>query len=361
MAFVQNDDAALLRGVTQVIEERKAAGLDGLVGGLEFVVINTEPANFMKTVAEFLAFTGHDIVEAFEDEACKVCVLSRPGSADVLVSARLRGGNPFAAANAGPKTGSMPDARLETFVFSSPDLPRLALIQRGRGVAFLSPTVLDRPACRFIQTAPSAFTGNSVGFVQWKAGARRSYATSRAKSLSLNLVKPNKAYLAGIGKLDHAATRVRAEERDAAILEFMGLTNYSFDFAVYVESLNSITSVARLSADDYAQVFTSGIAPFKNLEESGPTEKFIYNYNTRAHHLAFETQNIEDAVVGLKADGLGFISDLVGSREEGLKQIFSQMSPTTFLINEYIKRYDGFDGFFTKSNVTLLTKATENQ
>jgi hypothetical protein len=361
MAFVHNDDAALLRGVERVLEERRAVGLGGLVGGLECVVINTEAANFARTVAEFLAFTGHDLAEAFEDGRRRVCVLSRPGSADILVGARLRGDNPFAALNAAPKTASLPNARLETFVFSSPDLSRLARLQRARGVAFLSPEVLDHPSGRFLQTAPSALTGNSIGYVQWAPGARRAYAGPGAKALDLGLVKPDRPYLAGIGRLDHVATRVRAEERDAAILEFMGLTNYHFDFAVYVESLNSITSVARLSADDYAQVFTSGIAPFTNLAESGPTEKFIHNYNTRAHHLAFETSNIEDAVAGLAADGLGFISELVGSREEGLKQIFSQMSPTTFLVNEYIKRFDGFDGFFTKGNVTLLTKATENQ
>ncbi|MBF0480521.1 MAG: hypothetical protein HQK81_00960 [Desulfovibrionaceae bacterium] len=356
-----NDDGALRRGAARVLEEREAAGLCGLVGGLDHVVINTEPVNFEATVGEMLAFTGYGVAEAFEDGERRVCVLSLPGSADILVTARKGGVNPFAAANAGPKTAAMPNARLETFVFASPDAPRLALLQRGRGVAFLSNRVLDRPGCRFIQTAPSAFTGNSIGYVQWKSGARRSYATSGAKDTPLDLVKPNKAYLAGIGRLDHVATRVRAEERDAAILEFMGLTNYDFAFAVYVESLNSITSVARLSPGDYAQVFTSGIAPFRNLEESGPTEKFIYNYNTRAHHLAFETRGIEDAVAGLARDGLDFLSDLIGSREEGLKQIFSTMSPTTFLVNEYITRYDGFDGFFTKGNVTLLTKSTEKQ
>ncbi len=35
-------------------------------------------------------------------------------------------------------------------------------------------------------------------------------------------------------------------------------------------------------------------------------------------------------------------------------------SPYTLLVNEYGHRYGDFDGFFTRSNVTLLTEATEN-
>jgi hypothetical protein len=56
-----------------------------------------------------------------------------------------------------------------------------------------------------------------------------------------------------------------------------------------------------------------------------------------------------------------FLLDLVGSPDEGLKQTFTKGSPNTFLVNEYIHRYGDFDGFFTKSNVTDLTKATDAQ
>jgi hypothetical protein len=56
-----------------------------------------------------------------------------------------------------------------------------------------------------------------------------------------------------------------------------------------------------------------------------------------------------------------FLVELVGSPDEGLKQTFTMPSPNTLLVNEYIHRYGDFDGFFTRSNVTLLTKATEKQ
>ena len=108
-------------------------------------------------------------------------------------------------------------------------------------------------------------------------------------------------------------------------------------------------------------VFTSGITSYSNDTDSGPTEKFIQNYGTRVHHMAFRTTEIEKTVNSLKNEGMGFLLDIVGSEEEGLKQIFSEPSQNTLIVNEYIHRYGDFDGFFTRSNVERLTKATEKQ
>jgi 4-hydroxyphenylpyruvate dioxygenase-like putative hemolysin len=77
--------------------------------------------------------------------------------------------------------------------------------------------------------------------------------------------------------------------------------------------------------------------------------------------MAFRTDRIEEAVARLKDGGMRFLLDLVGSEEEGLKQIFSEPSANTLIINEYIHRYGGFDGFFTRSNVERLTEATGRQ
>jgi 4-hydroxyphenylpyruvate dioxygenase-like putative hemolysin len=169
------------------------------------------------------------------------------------------------------------------------------------------------------------------------------------------------SYLKNIKWLDHAATRVRAQDRNNAILEFLRLTNYKFDFAIPVKSQNSITSVARLSHSDFAMVFTSGITPYESPESSGPTEKFIQNYGPRVHHIAFQTEEIEETTRALGEDGMEFLLDLVGSPKEGLKQIFSVPSQNTLLVTEYIHRYDDFDGFFSESNVTRLTAATGKQ
>jgi hypothetical protein len=361
-----NDDAALLREVEAALKARDRAGLNGLVGDLAAVVVNVAPKDLAAAAGELAETTALEVVAAVDDAsgvAGGPCLLLRDGlGADFLVKCRPQGRNPFAAYNAGAKSGLDFPGRLETFVYACQDVREYAAIQRGRGVAFLTEAPIATDAYVYIQTVPSAHTGNSLGFIQWK---RRPGALVHGACRPLDLALPAKAARPWHGRikgLDHVATRVRARDRNAAIAEFVSLTNYHFDFAVYVESLNSITSVARLGPGDYAQVFTSGISPLEaDAQAAGPTEGFIANYGVRPHHLAFAVSGIEDVVAGLAEDGRGFLSEIVGSPAEGLKQIFSAMSPATLLVNEYIERYDGFDGFFTKSNVTRLTKATERQ
>ena len=360
MPQFSNDDARLLERAEEAREERRRAGLEGLVCGLEAVVVNIEPDRQADAVQEFLGCTGYEFRGAFQDRDFTTCVLKLRDSADFLFRTRLGQDNPFLDANRGPKSSHLPNTRLETFVYACPDVARYTDIQQGRGVEFLTPAPVRTDNYLFIQTPPSPYTGNSTGFIQW-LGSPGEYTYENCDVLDWSFPKPGLEHLGRIGRLDHSATRVKAEERDDAIIEFMNLTNYDFHFAVHVDSLNSITNVARLSAPDYAQVFTSGVKAFVSELESGPTEKFIYNFGARVHHLAFETDEIEATFQALKDNGMEFLLELVGSPREGLKQTFSAPSPHTLLVNEYISRYDGFDGFFTRSNVTKLTKATEKQ
>ena len=368
MGHLIEGDEGLKSAATGAEEERENLGLDGIVGGLQAVIINTEPEVQKGAVEELLRYTGLDFSTAFQDfdgiSQGITCILRVPGgpefrSADFLITARTGGRSPFEKINIAPKSRHLPRTRLETLVFETSDIDRYYAIQRSRGMDFQT-EIIDEENYSFVQTAPSPFTGNSVGLLQWK-GRRGDYSTSSAVPLNWKPEKPDLDYLKNIRWLDHAATRVKAQERDRAIIEFMMLTNYRFDFAIYVKSFNSITSVARLSASDYAMVFTSGIAPYISDEVSGPTEKFIHNYGTRVHHIAFQTEKIEETYQAIREDGMKFMIELVGSPEEGLKQTFTEPSKNTLLVNEYIHRYGDFDGFFTKSNVTLLTAATDKQ
>ncbi len=273
-----------------------------------------------------------------------------------------KGPNPFQEMNLAPRSGHLPNTRLETFVFETSDLNRYVSLQEECGAKFLS-DIQDCHNYYFIQTEPSPWTGNSLGFIQWK-GEKGVYSSPDSQPLDLKMDLSHLSqspHLKNIRWLDHAATRVKAQDRNHAILEFLRLTNYNFDFAIHVKSLNSITSVARLTHSDFAMVFTSGITPYVSLEASGPTEKFIRNYGPRVHHIAFQTEEIEETTMGLEKDGMKFLLDLTGSREDGLKQIFSKPSQNTLQVTEYIHRYGDFDGFFTESNVTRLTAATGKQ
>ncbi len=355
-----NSDDYLKKEAVAVKEWRKTVGLEGLVGGLEYVVINTEETRQQEAVMELLNNTGLKVTRVFETTATRTCVLEGEKPPDILVTARRAKTNPFRPFNIHPKSKHLPNTRLETFVFRTTDIKKYVSAQSAAGVRFLTDEIVNSGSSSFIQTRPSGYTGNSIGVVEWKKG-KRTYTPEDAEVLDWEFKTTSKDYLRSVGQLDHTATRVKAADRDPAIIEFLSLTNYNFNFAIYVEIFNSITNVARLSDRDFAMVFTSGISPFISEETSGPTERFIHNYGTRVHHMAFKTKNVENTFNALKEDGVRFLIDLVGSREEGLKQTFSTPSAQTLLVNEYIHRYGDFDGFFTRSNVTLLTGATEKQ
>jgi len=354
-----NNDEFLLREGPKVIAQRKTAGLEGLVGGLNCVIINTEPDRQEAAAGELLNFTGLQLDAAFEDRDFITCVLKTHGSADFLVRSR-KTDNPFPSAGDYPKTGHLPNTRLETLVFDVTDLRQYVAIQRARGVEFLTDEIIAADTHLFIQTIPSTFTDLSIGFIQWLQPGRN-YQTASSRPVTPNVPSPDDPFLKNVKELDHAAIRVEATDRDAAILEFMMLTNYNFEFSIYVKLFNSITNVSRLSRHSFALVFTSGIRPFESDETSGPTEKFLHNYGRRVHHVAFRTEQIDETFAALKTRGMEFLIGLIGSQAEGLKQTFSVASENTLIVNEYIRRYGNFDGFFSPNNVMLLTASTDRQ
>ena len=67
--------------------------------------------------------------------------------------------------------------------------------------------------------------------------------------------------------------------------------------------------------------------------------------------------HIDYVVDSLRDCGQNFLLDVIGSKEEGLKQIFSSASEYSSLIIEYVQRFGDFQGFFTKGNVANLTHA----
>jgi hypothetical protein len=362
---LRDNDKFLMIESLRIISDRKRLGLDGLVGGLEAVIINTEPQRQKQSADELLRYSGLEHQGTLEDDEYRTCLLRSPNysefkSADFLIRSRIKGENPFCKVNMALKSRHLPNTRLETFVFETRDIERYVSIQKSQGVKFLTDEIVREEDYSFIQTVPSRFTGNSLGFIQ-RTGEQGRYETEGCKPLGWELKKPKHDHLKNIRWLDHAATRVKAQDRNSAIVEFMKLTSYNLDFAIYVKTLNSITSVARRSPKDFAMVFTSGISPYVSDEISGPTEKFIQNYGTRVHHIAFQTESIEDTIDSLVKDEMKFLIELVGSQEEGLLQTFSEPSTNTLLVNEYIHRYGDFDGFFSKSNVALLTEATGKQ
>lgn len=357
----QNSDEFLQRETQLIRQTRQDMGLDGLVGGLQAIIINTELDKHSSATQELLSTTGFHLDQHFDESEFHTNILKVENSPEIIIRCRKdNGNNPFSAFNMAPKARHLPNTRLETFIFTTNNIDEYFSIQKKRGINFMTGDIQVYDNFRFIQTIPSPYIGCSFGFIEW-TGETGNYQGNLPDTKILDIKKPETDFLTNIKHLDHTATRVRARDRDAAIIEFMELTNYNFDFAIYVDHLNSITSVTRLSADDFAMVFTSGITSFIDSENQGPTEKYTTNYGTRTHHMAFHTDEIDATYNKLKKDGMEFLVELLGSPDEGLKQTFTQQSPNTLLVNEYIHRFGDFDGFFTRSNVTGLTKATDRQ
>lgn len=175
--------------------------------------------------------------------------------------------------------------------------------------------------------------------------------------------------------LDHMATRILADEREDAILEYLTMVPYYFWGAYNIVEMNSSTNVTRRPdvPDDKmspARVFTANNTPsFVNSFEGlpMPTEDFVRNFGRRMHHMAYAVvdggiageKNVDYVVGVLNELGTKFLAHVVGEckDEPNLKQIFSKASVYSLLITEYIERCHGYEGFFTRSNVAALTQA----
>ena len=79
----------------------------------------------------------------------------------------------------------MPNTRLETFVFETYDIKRYVSLQSQANIKFQS-EILDFGNYYFIQTMPSKFTGNSLGFIEWK-GERGVYSSPESRSIDWNM------------------------------------------------------------------------------------------------------------------------------------------------------------------------------
>jgi hypothetical protein len=173
--------------------------------------------------------------------------------------------------------------------------------------------------------------------------------------------------------IDHLATRVYSQNREVAILEWLSLSSYYYWGSYDIKDQNSSTNVTKSVHYDNelnspAKVFTANNTPYfvNHLEKlPSPTETFVRNYGPRLHHLAIAVrdgeragmENIDYVVDRIKQEGKDFLLDVIGSKEEGLKQIFSNASEHSSLIIEYVQRFGDFKGFFTRQNVAQLTHA----
>lgn len=371
----------------RLLEERDRTGLTDMIHQIDALMINVEPGCSVSYVGELALMTPYHYLVTLESESHWTHILRIDmHSPDILVR-EVR--DPeyhgiFRSLNEVYPVGAhKPNSRYMGEIFRVTNLHEVVEMQKSREIRFFNQDQIRRLELpgNVATVKPSPYTHNIVGY--WE----RPEQDIRVYALGNSVIRDdvNRAYeqakevqeTLGLDQLilpvDHLATRVYSQNREVAILEYLTLSSYYYWGSYDIANQNSSTNVTKsihYPDERYspAKVFTAANNPYFVNHLVGlpsPTENFVRNYGPRLHHLALivadgETagkSNIDYVVEAIRANGKDFLLDVIGSKEEGLKQIFSSASEHSSLIIEYVQRFGDFSGFFTKKNVAGLTAA----
>ena len=371
----------------RLLEERDRSGLTDMIGGIEALMISVEPGNSVEYIAELALMTPYQYLVTLDSDKHLIHVLRIDmRSPDILL---FEVKNPdqsdiFRSLNDMYPVGAQrPHSRYLGEILLANDRHVVVAEQQQREFRFFSAgqlAELDLPL-NVSLSKPSPYTQNMVGYMERPIDGIRVYQHGECMILSAAQAANDRGKemqeRMGISDLimpiDHLATRVYSQNREAALLEYLALSSYYYWGSYDIKDQNSSTNVTknvRLQPESIspAKVFTANNYPYcvNHLDKlPSPTETFVRNYGPRLHHIAVDVkdgqtngvENIDFIVEAIAAQGKGFLLNTVGSREEGLKQIFSSASDFSSLIIEYVQRFGDFQGFFTRENVALLTYA----
>ena len=128
-------------------------------------------------------------------------------------------------------------------------------------------------------------------------------------------------------KSDHVAYRVKMGKRLTTIQSLMNLVPYRQFKNFKIISANAITTCIKLHDTLPVIVVSEG------LTEDSIVEKYCQKYGSRVHHLAYLVKDIKKVVEIQKSRGVEFTSEsIIGSEEEGIKQIFTIVSTCRVII-----------------------------
>ena len=371
----------------KLLEDRDRIGLTNMIHEIDAMMITVEPGCSVAYISELALMTPYHYLVTLESESHWTHILRIDMNSPDIMVREVRDPNIhgiFRSLNEVYPIGAhKPNSRYMGEIFRVTNLHEVVELQKAREIRFFNQDQirkLELPGNMAI-VKPSPYTHNIVGYWERPPEEIRVYALG----VSVIHHDVNRGYLEaketqeklGLDKLilpiDHLATRIYSQNREVAILEYLTLSSYYYWGSYDITSQNSSTNVTKSAhyADERrspAKVFTAANHPYFVNHLVGlpsPTENFVRNYGPRLHHIALgvadgETNgqiNIDYVVEAIRAKGKDFLLDVIGSREEGLKQIFSSASEHSSLIIEYVQRFGDFDGFFTKQNVAELTQA----
>jgi hypothetical protein len=377
--------------LSRILEERDRLGITEMVHEIDALMITVDPDHSIKYIAELTLMTPYHYLVTLESESHWTHILRIDLNSPDLILREVK--DPhfrgiFRSLNEIYPIGSKkPNSRYMGEIIRVDNLHEVQKIQESRGFRFFSSNEvrkLELPGNLAI-SKPSPYTHNIVCYLERNPTDLRVYALGmstiradvqeayeKAKALQEKLRIDDL-----ILPVDHLATRIYSQNREVAILEYLSLSSYYFWGAYNIWDQNSSTNVTKsvhgiAESRSPAKVFTANNTPYfvNHLEQlPSPTETFVRNYGPRLHHMALAVkdgerdgvENIEFVVNAIAEQGQGFLLDVIGSKEQGLKQIFSNASEHSSLIIEYVQRYGDFNGFFTKENVAALTEAAGHE
>ncbi len=373
--------------LVRLLEERDRVGLTDMIFEIDAIMITVDPGHSIGYICELCLMTPYHYLVTLESESHWTHILRVDlDYPDILIrevkDPKIQG--IFRSLNEVYPIGARkPNSRYMGEILRVSDLHSVTELQKEREFRFFSQDQIRKMELpgNFAVGKPSPYTHNVVSYME------RSPEQLRVYALGISSIRYDiqEAYLAAkelqklhqiddlILPIDHLATRIYSQNREVAILEWLSLSSYYYWGSYDIKNQNSSTNVTKNVHFDEAirspvKVFTANNTPYfvNHLEKMpSPTETFVRNYGPRLHHVALAVrdgergnmENIEYVVKQIKQEGQDFLLDVIGSKDEGLKQIFSNASEHSSLIIEYVQRYGEFDGFFTKKNVAELTHA----
>ena len=373
--------------LVRLLEERDQVGLSELIGQIEAMMITVDPGHSIQYIGELCLMTPYHYLVTLESESHWTHVLRVDMSAPDLLVREVKDPNIrgiFRSLNEVYPVGARkPNSRYMGEILRVDRLSDVVRLQQEREFRFFSQDDLRRLELpgNLAVNKPSPYTHNIVGYMERPDDQLRVYALGISRIdeqvQAMYLAAKERQQQLGIHDMilpvDHLATRVYSQNREVAILEWLSLSSYYYWGSYDIRDQNSSTNVTKSvhyanELRSPAKVFTANNTPYfvNHLERlPSPTETFVRNYGPRLHHIALAVrdgeragmEHIEYVVDAIRAQGREFLLDVIGSRQEGIKQIFSSASEHSSLIIEYVQRFGDFNGFFTKQNVAELTYA----
>jgi hypothetical protein len=371
----------------RLLEDRDRVGLTDMIGEMEAIMLTVDPGHSVEYIAELCLMTPYHYLVTLESESHFTHVLRVDMESPDILLREVKDANTrgiFRSLNEVYPIGARrPNSRYMGEILRVNDLHGVVSLQQSREFRFFSQDDIRRLELpgNLSVSKPSPYTHNIVAYMERPAGHIRVY------SLGMSSIRPDvqEVYLRAkelqkslrlddlILPIDHLATRVYSQNREVAILEWLSWSSYYYWGSYDIRDQNSSTNVTKSvhfasELRSPAKVFTANNTPYFVNHLDGlpsPTENFVRNYGPRLHHIAVAVrdgdreglENIEYVVREIEKQGGKFLLDVIGSKEEGLKQIFSSASEHSSLIIEYVQRFGDFDGFFAKHNVAELTHA----